>query len=334
MLSCAQMSVISHGFSTISLCSWICAQLPQIYTNYKTKSAEGISPSFLLLWYMGDFLSLTSCLLNDVVLKFQIYLSLFFLFNDTTLCYQYYYYNSVYPRKHGVVEYSEVSNEPRDSNDETVDSQYDFSNGAAMLHNDSTASIHIRSSHGDNNKYDSSSPLTSSNNSYSPGGSYDSVKQPNVTKSVTMGAVLNGVASNAMPIANILADPDTSRSKSFENLGLFLAWCCTVVYMASRCPQLFKNYQRKSVEGISPLLFGAALLGNLTYTLSILTSCEFVFEDGKTDFFMRELPYILGSSGTIVFDIAYFYQRSLYKDTAKNNSVMVLETWDSNSPTA
>lgn len=321
MFTCDQMSIISNGFSTLSLCSWICAQMPQIYTNYCTKSAEGISPSFLLLWYMGDFLSLTSCLLNDVVLKFQIYLSLFFLFNDTTLCYQYYYYNSVYPRKQGTMEYTELNGE-EDDDPQT-------SNSAAMVHNDSTASIHIRSNHSET-KFNSSSPLNSSNSSYSPGGSYEAVKQPSVSKSAALGAVIHGVASNAMPILNAAAEPDVS-SRSRENLGLFLAWCCTVVYMSSRCPQLYKNYKRKSVDGISPLLFGAALMGNLTYTLSILTSCAFLFEEGKTDFFLKELPYILGSSGTIIFDIAYFYQRNLYKDVGRNTSVMVLETWDSNS---
>ena len=34
----------------------------------------------------------------NIVLDFQLYLSVFFLCNDVTLCFQYYYYNSVYPR--------------------------------------------------------------------------------------------------------------------------------------------------------------------------------------------------------------------------------------------
>ena len=81
---------------------------------------------------------------------------------------------------------------------------------------------------------------------------------------------------------------------------------CTLVYCLSRCPQLYKNYKRKSVDGISPLLFASALMGNLTYTLSILTSCEFAFGSNRQDFILKELPYILGSAGTIVLILAIF----------------------------
>ena len=69
---------------------------------------------------------------------------------------------------------------------------------------------------------------------------------------------------------------------------------------------IIQNYKRKSVDGISPLLFASALMGNLTYTLSILTSCEFAFGSNRQDFILKELPYILGSAGTIVLILAIF----------------------------
>jgi hypothetical protein len=34
-----------------------------------------------------------------------------------------------------------------------------------------------------------------------------------------------------------------------------------ILYLGSRPPQLYKNYQRKSTEGLSPLLFMAAFCG-------------------------------------------------------------------------
>ncbi|KAI3405293.2 hypothetical protein KGF56_001905 [Candida oxycetoniae] len=112
-----------------------------------------------------------------------------------------------------------------------------------------------------------------------------------------------------------------------DTLGLVLAWGCTLVYCSSRCPQLYKNYKRKSVEGISPLLFGSALVGNLTYTLSILTSCSFVVGHQRAQLMYQELPYILGSSGTIIFDLVYFYQKRLYKDKRTQTTVMRLQRW-------
>lgn len=303
MLSCSQLSAISGAFSTVSLCSWICAQLPQIYTNYKNKSAEGISPSFLLLWFMGDFLSFASCLFNDVVLKFQIYLSVFFLCNDIMLCYQYYYYNSVYPRKY--IPATAAARESREHSEDPFAAD-------RSLH--TSGRVHIRG----HERVLSEAPTPSSG--YSSTG--NSPKQ---------GGILTAAAGfGTAEAAPVLGDkaPEPAAFFSKEALGLVLAWGCTFVYCGSRCPQLYKNYKRKSVEGISPILFGLALLGNLTYTLSIVTSCEFVYDDSKTDFFMRELPYILGSSGTIVFDVLYFYQRHLYRDAGKNTSVMSLEAWE------
>lgn len=295
MSSCS--SFLPDLLSTLSLLSWLCAQLPQIVANYKTKSTEGISPVFLLLWFAGDFLSFTSCLLNDVTLLFQIYLSLFFLANDVTLCVQYYYYTSVYPRQHPV--YLKVEA---------------LTPGPAEQGTATPRAIPMAAN--------PSEPLLSSLES-----SVSSKSPVSITFGlVTTAAALHLALASAMSLENVPAGTDTANFK--EILGLVLAWACTVVYVSSRCPQLYKNYQRKSVGGISPLLFASALIGNLTYTLSVLTSCEFLEAADKKVFFMRQLPYLLGSSGTIVFDMAYFYQRHIYRHNRKETLVMPLESWD------
>lgn len=287
---------------------------------------------------MGDFLSFTSCLLNDVVLKFQVYLSLFFLCNDITLCYQYYYYNSVYPRKYGNIE--NLDPDERRKGDETVVNEEDMKTSEedpvrannASVHTTANA-IHIRSSNSNsNNKAPShtlvqsiSSSTSSNNNSYS---SINDNQQ--YLKTLAIGSILNTSVAAAMPVSMEKMANDTLPSSLInkEALGVFLAWSCTCVYVASRCPQLYKNYKRKSVDGISPILFGCALVGNLTYTLSILTSCDFVYGDAKSNFFVKELPYILGSSGTVVFDFLYFYQRFLYRGAGRNTTVMSMDDWD------
>lgn len=299
-MDCGLVSQVSGFFSTVSLISWMCAQLPQIYANYSAKSAEGISPLFLLLWLCGDLLSFTSCLLSDVVLKFQVYLSLFFLLNDVTLCYQYYYYNSAYPRKHLQAQL--------DPTPQAFCSEFEQPSGA----------IHIRNSA----KHESTCLTPPSGSASSSFGSVAVV-------------ALNVATAKAMPVGS---SPDGGFSQhsgysalsafSSANIGLVLAWGCTFVYMASRCPQLLKNYRRKSVEGVSPMLFGSALAGNLTYTFSILSSCEFLYDPNRAAFFWRQLPYIMGSAGTIVFDIAYFYQRHLYRNAGANSTVMPLEPWE------
>lgn len=263
---------------------------------------------------MGDFLAFTSGLMNDAVLGFQILLSVFFLANDLTLCYQYYYYNSVYPHTYTPVH---ISN--NDDNDDDNTKQIDAMIGTqsnAEVHDPSSVAIQIKRPLGDE---------TGSLSSTS-GPSYDSVddaRQPGLMKTVLAGAAIIGNV-NGMMNNNVNAVTASSN----KLLGLVLAWGCTCFYVASRCPQLLKNYQRKSVDGISPLLFGAALGGNLTYTLCIVTSCNFVYANNRHQFFMSQLPYILGSSGTIVFDIGYFYQRYIYRDSGRNTSNMPLEDWD------
>lgn len=324
MPSCSEALAVSHFFSTVSLLSWICAQMPQIYTNYKTKLAEGILPLFLLLWFMGDFLSFTSCLLNDVVLKFQVYLSLFFICNDITLCYQYYYYNSVYPRQHMQLAGIHAENE--------TETSQGFSHVSSV--HLATNTIHIRS------HTDATETLNLSQSEGSELSSFGSVTNPpnpKTSKLAAAGLLAHASVANALApsedfvstvSATISSAASAASAASTESLGLFLAWCCTAVYVSSRCPQLWKNYKRKSVDGISPLLFGSALVGNLTYTCSILTSCEFVSDPNKTQFFWRQLPYILGSSGTVVFDMAYFYQRYIYRNSGTESSVMGLQPWE------
>ncbi|KAG5422190.1 hypothetical protein I9W82_001285 [Candida metapsilosis] len=301
MVSCSTFSFISSSFSVISCTSWIFAQLPQIITNYKLKSAEGISPSFLLLWFLGDFLSFTSCLMNDAVLNFQLYLSIFFLCNDVTLCFQYYYYNSVYPRTVPSIYQPVVQ----------VTSEEAADNKDVSIHNEGLV---IKHKH--NREHQSL-------NDGSASSSYDSTEESgSVLKNIAVAAVLNTGRASALSINS------DSTNTAITSWGLVLAWGCTFVYCSSRCPQLYKNYKRKSVEGISPMLFGSALLGNLAYTLSILTSCAFVYGENRADFIYKELPYIIGSSGTIVFDAAYFYQKYLYRYSGRNTSVMSLEPWE------
>ena len=87
---------------------------------------------------------------------------------------------------------------------------------------------------------------------------------------------------------------------------------------AAIIPQLIKNYQRKSTDGISPFLFGITLLCNVTYNVSIFTSCNFIESVDKVAFFENALPFIWGSAGTIIFDLIYFYQYYvLYSDDTK-----------------
>ncbi|KAG0372889.1 hypothetical protein BGX24_012442 [Mortierella sp. AD032] len=95
-------------------------------------------------------------------------------------------------------------------------------------------------------------------------------------------------------------------------LGRIFAWICTVFYLSSRMPQLWKNFTRKSVQGLSILMFFWAAMGNLSYTLSILNSAEAVNPETSRTFLLKSVPYVLGSSGTLLFDLSIFFQWMYY----------------------
>jgi uncharacterized protein with PQ loop repeat len=107
--------------------------------------------------------------------------------------------------------------------------------------------------------------------------------------------------------------PDEDASDE-RIVGRIFAWLCTTLYLTSRLPQIWKNYVRKSVEGLSIYLFIFAFLGNLFYVLSIVTSPEANLPPpASTEFFRESLPYLLGSGGTFVFDITIVTQFVIYK---------------------
>jgi uncharacterized protein with PQ loop repeat len=90
-----------------------------------------------------------------------------------------------------------------------------------------------------------------------------------------------------------------------KNIGRIMAWACTVLYLTSRMPQIWKNYTRRSVEGLSIFMFIFAALGNLTYTMSIFTNPSLEMDPG---YLPEAVPYVLGSVGTLIFDFTIFIQ--------------------------
>lgn len=95
-------------------------------------------------------------------------------------------------------------------------------------------------------------------------------------------------------------------------IGYAIGCVSGVLYFTSRLPQLWKNYQRKSTEGLSLVMFFMAITGNVTYALGVLLQGH----DG--DFIIDHLPWLVGSIGTSCFDLIIFGQYFYYgrKDKA------------------
>ncbi|KAH8107000.1 PQ loop repeat-domain-containing protein [Cristinia sonorae] len=135
---------------------------------------------------------------------------------------------------------------------------------------------------------------------------------------IAVGSVVD--ESKIEPSPWVSGGPHTSSARDDGNdsteylIGRISAWVCTTLYLTSRLPQIWKNFVRKSVEGLSMYLFVFAFLGNFFYVASILLSPKLQQAPAEASAFLREsIPYLLGSGGTLMFDVTIVTQSFIYR---------------------
>lgn len=292
MISDSLWSIISNINGSISFCASFISLFPQIIETYHDKTVDGLSPYFLLCWLLGDITSLIGALMTNQ-LMFQILLAIYFLFNDLFVCGQYYYYGIIHKNKLATMGH------------ETVPVLYQVNS----------------SNNSDNNNDDNQSLLQKKGASIMGNTQLLTGLVAVASNTVTMAdamrfEVANETTSSLSSLLSLLSSQPNTRDNNMHkiiyndptSIGIILSWIGASFYVGARIPQLIKNYQRKSTDGLSPFLFATTLLGNVTYNVSILTSLSFIHCDDKIDFIRRAAPFIFGSAGTIIFDLIYFYQ--------------------------
>ncbi|KAF9520468.1 hypothetical protein BS47DRAFT_634082 [Hydnum rufescens UP504] len=125
--------------------------------------------------------------------------------------------------------------------------------------------------------------------------------------------------SRTSPIFSVLTSDDRRHTWSPQStervIGRVSAWVCATLYLTSRLPQIWKNFTRKSVEGLTMSLFVCAFLGNLFYVASILTNPTLDEPIPiSTEYISESIPYLLGSGGTLLFDVTIVAQSFIYGD--------------------
>jgi solute carrier family 66 (lysosomal lysine-arginine transporter), member 1 len=85
-----------------------------------------------------------------------------------------------------------------------------------------------------------------------------------------------------------------------------LGYMSAVAYLGARIPQIVKNQRERSCEGLSLLFFLLSLLGNLTYGMGIL------FHSVEKQYILTNLPWLIGSLGTMAEDAVIFVQFSVF----------------------
>ncbi|KAF2949551.1 hypothetical protein DAI22_01g119300 [Oryza sativa Japonica Group] len=116
------------------------------------------------------------------------------------------------------------------------------------------------------------------------------------------------VGRRLLLLADDHADSSVSNG-SGSGIGSFLGWAMAVIYMGGRLPQIWLNMKRGNAEGLNPLMFTFALVGNVTYVGSILVKS---MDWSKLK---PNLPWLVDAGGCVLLDtfiilqFLYFHYR-------------------------
>lgn len=350
------LALISSVLGTLSIVSWLFAQLPQIFKNYQLQSTSGLSIFFLVIWCAGDASNLVGALFTRQA-GWQVVVAGYYVCVDVALVIQFFWYTHYKSRRY------EGYNELSHSHDS--DARGDILQGVAVAGNNVT---HRTPAPVDMTKKAEANDMGvqtgSTLNSTAPGTSYTNEKLSSSRRTVRMGSspssapfalsrtmliatLVCAVLVNGSPIESKPSPhppiSDAPREAIVEIVGRVVSWMSTLLYLGSRPPQLYKNYQRKSTEGLSPLLFMAAFCGNFFYSSSLLTNpnawSDFAPYGGggwadqhgndRWEWIGRSLPFFLGAFGVLGLDGFMGVQFLMYGSSEEDDESFIGEDDDS-----
>ncbi|SMR45893.1 unnamed protein product [Zymoseptoria tritici ST99CH_1E4] len=343
------LAFTSNLLGGLSILAWLFAQLPQIIKNARIQSTAGLSIFFLVEWCLGDFSNLLGALFTHQA-PWQVAIGCYYVFVDVCLVGQWVWYEGL---KHGSP-VLRVWRKRRGDADGNLDGADERGNIEPMRVNGETPHptrprVIFRTPTFQRDEKDEK--LTPSSSSRSPTihrlGAPSNSPCPSPSPRTILFLACLIVMAQAKPLPSspsaILSPTNSTPSTPLENAGTLLSWTSTALYLASRAPQLLQNHRRKSVAGLSPLLFLAAFCGNLFYSSALLTNpCAWsdfqpygghgwVGEAGSDmwEWRMAAMPFWLGAAGVLGMDAAMGVQFWVYgRSGEEEEGLVVLERGD------
>ncbi|KAF5403850.1 hypothetical protein PHET_02736 [Paragonimus heterotremus] len=295
----------------ICLAAWIINGVPQMVENFRTGIPDqAMSPFLLLFWTLGDVSSLIGCILTHQ-LVLQTVISIYSIASDLILAAQFFYYKL----RHQII-LSRVSEalgdgrvNPVDDSSDFISDDSDVSSRVPLLQ-DEPSMITSNSNTNRRRLFALSAVflglfgLQTYNGGSSPLSSLDTSKNSRPIRGFASRHLLKWSSTEQIPIA---VATSTSWRHSFmrqpflpetsAKIGYILGFLSSVMYVSSRFPQILRNWQRGSTEGLCVILFCLALVGNASYGLQIfLTSLD-------PRFLLNSLPWLIGSVGVLLLDL-------------------------------
>jgi uncharacterized protein with PQ loop repeat len=329
------LALISSVLGTLSIVSWLFAQLPQIFKNYQLQSTSGLSIFFLVIWCFGDVSNLLGALFTRQA-GWQVVVASYYVLVDVALVIQFFWYTHYKARRYD--SYRELPHS-HDASDPTGGLLQGVplpeNNGIQQSQSSGPVNMEI------SKKYEvtDAGVQTGStlNSTVGPTASYSNEKTNSSRRSIQVrssassppfalprtmliASLLCAVLANASPTGTGPSPhPPIShapRETIIEIVGRIFSWMSTLLYLGSRPPQLIKNYRRNSTEGLSPLLFMAAFSGNFFYSFSLATNPNAWYDfapyggggwaddhgNDRWEWIGRSLPFFLGAFGVLFLD--------------------------------
>lgn len=333
---CSLKDEFSFTFGLVSLVCWGVAEIPQIITNFRTKSSHGVSLAFLLTWVAGDIFNLVGCLLEPATLPTQYYTAVLYTTSTVVLVLQGLYYDHVYrwcrcrktkdnqqvdddqdPLKPKSADRSGISI-PKASPRATPRRDFYYMSARSLAGSDTPPfRSYLRAAKSGPSAVGLDNESSSDDEAAAPVSVSNTVSQPRpIPRSAGYGTFL--ATSLNLPLQSKALTQAyigyTGRRLLHEGGGMdhsafgqWLGWLMAAIYMGGRIPQIWLNIKRGSVEGLNPLMFVFALVANLTYVLSI------VVRTTEWDRIKPNMPWLLDAAVCVALDFFIILQYIYYR---------------------
>ncbi|KAF7128298.1 hypothetical protein CNMCM5793_002840 [Aspergillus hiratsukae] len=282
---------------SISLTCWIFLLVPQLIENYCNGNAEAISLLFLFVWFIGDVTNLIGGAWAGLV-PVIVAIAVYFCIADGVLIAQCLYYRRRNARREGLLRRRRSSTITPDPTTPLLGRRF---SDTLERRRSVTSQRSARGSHG--HPDDALANIIEENE---VGRSAWMKNFSSVLAICVIGMAGWTVAwqSGVWKPAPKERDGGVDMAAGAQVLGYISAVC----YLGARLPQIYKNYCDKSCEGLSLLFFILSLMGNLTYGAGILCHST------EKNYVVTNLPWLIGSLGTMVEDVVIFVQFRLYAE--------------------
>ncbi|XP_072990082.1 vacuolar lysine transporter YPQ1 [Typha latifolia] len=338
---CDPSSEISFALGLVGLFSWGVAEIPQIITNFHTKSGHGVSLGLLLTWILGDIFNLVGCVLEPATLPTQLYTAVLYTATTVVLVLQTFYYDYLLEwtksrcfdakQEFQADEEKQLLEPKRDDRSNPISATTSrraspridayYTSARSLARSGSYTPSHGSPYLGSGRSGPSSHPLRyheddgSSSDEEVPRDQHQKHETTKtITRSVAYGTLISALAnlpfqSHALMEMHIgfMGQKFGEETGDGNTYGLLLGWIMAAIYMGGRLPQIYLNIKRGSVEGLNPLMFMFALIANATYVGSILVRSV------EWERLKANAPWLLDAIVCVLLDLLIMLQFAYYK---------------------